>query len=50
MPQMAPMWWTLLMILFIFSMILTNSMMYFNMLNKIITINKMKTLQMNWKW
>uniref|UniRef100_UPI0030DF4B67 ATP synthase F0 subunit 8 n=1 Tax=Mecidea indica TaxID=3127717 RepID=UPI0030DF4B67 len=53
MPQMAPMWWEILFIMFIMSFILMNIMMYF--------FNKMKTNmnkkeksnninQMNWMW
>nr|YP_010463191.1 ATP synthase F0 subunit 8 [Bochrus foveatus]UUJ37715.1 ATP synthase F0 subunit 8 [Bochrus foveatus] len=51
MPQMSPMWWELLYILFIFSFLIINSIMHFymNMSNK----NKMmikNCFSMNWKW
>nr|YP_010610840.1 ATP synthase F0 subunit 8 [Erragonalia choui]WAP91661.1 ATP synthase F0 subunit 8 [Erragonalia choui] len=50
MPQMSPMWWTLMMLLFIFSMFLLMSLMYFNFLNKSMLKNKKNIHEMNWKW
>nr|UGK73246.1 ATP synthase F0 subunit 8 [Atkinsoniella heiyuana] len=50
MPQMAPMWWTLLMILFMMSMIMMMTSMYFNTLNKLMEKKEIYTSQMNWKW
>nr|ATC73036.1 ATP synthase F0 subunit 8 [Graphocephala sp. EMHAU-2015-Zz052315] len=50
MPQMAPMWWTFLMIMFIMSMIMMMTNMYFNTLNKLMKKKEINTNQMNWKW
>nr|YP_011010579.1 ATP synthase F0 subunit 8 [Halobates poseidon]WPW47233.1 ATP synthase F0 subunit 8 [Halobates poseidon] len=51
MPQMAPMSWLSLMIMFIMMIIVINSMSYFN---KNYTIKKkmsnMKMNKLNWKW
>nr|YP_011010215.1 ATP synthase F0 subunit 8 [Halobates hawaiiensis]WPW46791.1 ATP synthase F0 subunit 8 [Halobates hawaiiensis] len=51
MPQMAPLSWLTLMIMFIIMIIIINSMTYFNKNYKI--KNKMenkKMNQLNWKW
>nr|YP_011017548.1 ATP synthase subunit 8 [Himaloaesalus gaoligongshanus]QCU46382.1 ATP synthase F0 subunit 8 [Himaloaesalus gaoligongshanus]WQF69237.1 ATP synthase subunit 8 [Himaloaesalus gaoligongshanus] len=51
MPQMAPMSWVLLMLIFVLSFMIFNSMNYFNFKYNPKTINfkKMKKT-MNWKW
>nr|QZZ18244.1 ATP synthase F0 subunit 8 [Dikraneura zlata] len=50
MPQMSPMWWTSLMMMFIFSFMLLMSILYFNFN----LINSYKTEitknKMIWKW
>nr|QHV34323.1 ATP synthase F0 subunit 8 [Gessius sp. 'rufidorsus'] len=49
MPQMSPMWWMTLMLLFIFTLYMTMSMLYFN--KKFYFKNKnIKKMMMNWKW
>nr|YP_010363528.1 ATP synthase F0 subunit 8 [Atkinsoniella uniguttata]UNZ12629.1 ATP synthase F0 subunit 8 [Atkinsoniella uniguttata] len=50
MPQMAPMWWTFLMITFLMSFSLMMSLLYFNILSKSMMVKKTKINQMNWKW
>nr|YP_009692452.1 ATPase subunit 8 [Rhagovelia reitteri]QEH58864.1 ATPase subunit 8 [Rhagovelia reitteri]QEH58965.1 ATPase subunit 8 [Rhagovelia sp. XD-2019] len=51
MPQMSPMWWTSLMIMFTLSFMMVNSMMYFmkkyNVKSK---MEKKNQIQKNWKW
>nr|YP_009512140.1 ATP synthase F0 subunit 8 [Phymatostetha huangshanensis (nomen nudum)]AXI98509.1 ATP synthase F0 subunit 8 [Phymatostetha huangshanensis (nomen nudum)] len=49
MPQMAPLWWTSLFMMFILSYSMINMMMYFNMSHTTKKI-KMKFINMNWKW
>nr|YP_010268852.1 ATP synthase F0 subunit 8 [Halovelia novoguinensis]UIG88257.1 ATP synthase F0 subunit 8 [Halovelia novoguinensis] len=51
MPQMAPMSWLTLMLLFMTTMIIINTMMYFNKdyKNKNMEKNIMKK-NFNWKW
>nr|AZL35831.1 ATP synthase F0 subunit 8 [Cosmoscarta bispecularis]QHR79671.1 ATP synthase F0 subunit 8 [Cosmoscarta dorsimacula] len=51
MPQMAPMWWTMLFLMFNSMFLLSNMLMYFifNLNNKM-KANKMLMNQMNWKW
>nr|YP_011010592.1 ATP synthase F0 subunit 8 [Halobates alluaudi]WPW47246.1 ATP synthase F0 subunit 8 [Halobates alluaudi]WPW47285.1 ATP synthase F0 subunit 8 [Halobates alluaudi] len=51
MPQMAPLSWLSLMIMFIMMIIVINSMSYFNK-NYMIKKNKknMNMNQLNWKW
>nr|YP_010849270.1 ATP synthase F0 subunit 8 [Krisna expansiva]WGG89410.1 ATP synthase F0 subunit 8 [Krisna expansiva] len=49
MPQMSPMWWMTLMILFNLNFYLMMSMMYFNKKIYLKKKNK-KTILMNWKW
>nr|QEH58957.1 ATPase subunit 8 [Metrocoris sp. XD-2019] len=51
MPQMAPMSWTMLFLMFISMVVLINMMMYFNknyLTKKELIKSKMK--MMNWKW
>nr|YP_011010631.1 ATP synthase F0 subunit 8 [Halobates bryani]WPW47311.1 ATP synthase F0 subunit 8 [Halobates bryani] len=51
MPQMAPMSWLSLMIMFIIMIIVINSMSYFNKNYQIKTNSKDKKMnQLNWKW
>nr|YP_011010137.1 ATP synthase F0 subunit 8 [Halobates sericeus]WPW46661.1 ATP synthase F0 subunit 8 [Halobates sericeus] len=51
MPQMAPLSWLSLMIMFIMMIIVVNSMTYFNKNYKIeSTKSKMKMNMLNWKW
>nr|YP_010866023.1 ATP synthase F0 subunit 8 [Piezodorus guildinii]WGT93131.1 ATP synthase F0 subunit 8 [Piezodorus guildinii]DAZ87550.1 TPA_asm: ATP synthase F0 subunit 8 [Piezodorus guildinii] len=53
MPQMSPMWWEILFLLFISFYIMMNIMLYFNKKNNSIKNNKnmMKhNKQINWKW
>nr|YP_011010254.1 ATP synthase F0 subunit 8 [Esakia hungerfordi]WPW46856.1 ATP synthase F0 subunit 8 [Esakia hungerfordi] len=51
MPQMAPLSWLMLMIMFIITIMIINSMMYFNK-NYTNNASKMKSHKnlMNWKW
>nr|YP_009544118.1 ATP synthase F0 subunit 8 [Cosmoscarta dorsimacula]AZJ53293.1 ATP synthase F0 subunit 8 [Cosmoscarta dorsimacula] len=51
MPQMAPMWWTMLFLMFNLTFLLLNMLMYFiiNFNNKM-KFNKMMKNQMIWKW
>nr|QFK69090.1 ATP synthase F0 subunit 8 [Phymatostetha punctata] len=49
MPQMAPLWWTSLFMMFILSYMMINVMMYFNM-NHVTKKIKIKFINMNWKW
>nr|YP_011010670.1 ATP synthase F0 subunit 8 [Halobates zephyrus]WPW47350.1 ATP synthase F0 subunit 8 [Halobates zephyrus] len=51
MPQMAPLSWLSLMIMFIMMIIVINSMTYFNKNYKIEEkTNNKKMNQINWKW
>nr|YP_004733175.1 ATP synthase F0 subunit 8 [Abidama producta]ACT36221.1 ATP synthase F0 subunit 8 [Abidama producta] len=51
MPQMAPMSWTMLLLMFIMSYMMFNTMIYFTQDLKTNKKNKkIMTLQMNWKW
>nr|YP_010268838.1 ATP synthase F0 subunit 8 [Halobates hayanus]UIG88217.1 ATP synthase F0 subunit 8 [Halobates hayanus]UIG88235.1 ATP synthase F0 subunit 8 [Halobates hayanus] len=51
MPQMAPLSWLSLMIMFIMMIIVVNSMTYFNKNYKIESKKKnMKMNMLNWKW
>nr|YP_010363437.1 ATP synthase F0 subunit 8 [Atkinsoniella aurantiaca]UNZ12538.1 ATP synthase F0 subunit 8 [Atkinsoniella aurantiaca] len=50
MPQMAPMWWTFLMIMFVSTFMLMMSMLYFNIMSKSMPMMNKKINQMNWKW
>nr|WRQ18280.1 ATP synthase F0 subunit 8 [Onukigallia sp.] len=51
MPQMAPMWWTMLMMIFNFMLMLTIVTNYFNFKSKsMMMINKNINKKMYWKW
>nr|YP_009485685.1 ATP synthase F0 subunit 8 [Carbula sinica]AVZ00821.1 ATP synthase F0 subunit 8 [Carbula sinica] len=52
MPQMAPLWWEMLFIMFILTFILMNIMIYFNMKisQKFYKNNYNSIKQFNWKW
>nr|YP_010952934.1 ATP synthase F0 subunit 8 [Empoascanara alami]YP_010952973.1 ATP synthase F0 subunit 8 [Empoascanara hongkongica]QJT42832.1 ATP synthase F0 subunit 8 [Empoascanara dwalata]WMQ52377.1 ATP synthase F0 subunit 8 [Empoascanara alami]WMQ52416.1 ATP synthase F0 subunit 8 [Empoascanara hongkongica] len=50
MPQMSPMWWTFLMIMFILSFIMIMSMLYFDYKKKIDFKINLNLTKMNWKW
>nr|YP_011010163.1 ATP synthase F0 subunit 8 [Hermatobates djiboutensis]WPW46687.1 ATP synthase F0 subunit 8 [Hermatobates djiboutensis] len=51
MPQMSPMWWSTLFMLFIASLMLMNSMIYFNKKFSIKKSSKStKKNSMNWQW
>nr|UFK32278.1 ATP synthase F0 subunit 8 [Eurhadina fusca] len=50
MPQMAPMWWTFLMLIYLSTMIMCMQALYFNSNKK---FNKLSTKNMknyNWMW
>nr|YP_010315908.1 ATP synthase F0 subunit 8 [Leptocorisa lepida]UNA68814.1 ATP synthase F0 subunit 8 [Leptocorisa lepida] len=52
MPQMAPIWWEMLFLMFLMMFMLMNSIIYFN---KTMTMMKMKKesikiKQIKWKW
>nr|YP_009465594.1 ATP synthase F0 subunit 8 [Eurydema maracandica]AUZ97275.1 ATP synthase F0 subunit 8 [Eurydema maracandica] len=52
MPQMAPLWWEILFIMFMITFMMFNIMIYFNSsknINKKNSLNK-KSLQLNWMW
>nr|YP_010310390.1 ATP synthase F0 subunit 8 [Melanacanthus marginatus]UMY75925.1 ATP synthase F0 subunit 8 [Melanacanthus marginatus] len=53
MPQMAPLWWEILFILFIMSFIFMNTIIYYNKnLKSIKSVqsNKLLNKELNWKW
>nr|YP_010714131.1 ATP synthase F0 subunit 8 [Menida lata]WDD39694.1 ATP synthase F0 subunit 8 [Menida lata] len=52
MPQMAPLWWEILFILFLFLFMIMNIMVYFTKKNsfKIMSNNKKNMIQFNWTW
>nr|WRQ18215.1 ATP synthase F0 subunit 8 [Japanagallia trifurcata] len=50
MPQMAPMWWLTLMILFNMSMMVTMSTIYFNKNIPLKTNLISKNMNLHWKW
>nr|QWC53822.1 ATP synthase F0 subunit 8 [Concaveplana rufolineata] len=50
MPQMSPMWWMSLMILFIFMMLMFNSMIYFIFSSKMNIKLTLENKQLIWKW
>nr|AVJ52289.1 ATP synthase F0 subunit 8 [Orsilochides guttata] len=52
MPQMAPLYWETLFIMFILSLILMSIIIYHMTSSKMIstTSQKMMTKQINWKW
>nr|YP_009472937.1 ATP synthase F0 subunit 8 [Metatropis longirostris]AST10167.1 ATP synthase F0 subunit 8 [Metatropis longirostris] len=52
MPQMAPMWWELLFMMFMMSYLLMNMIMFWNNENKInkTLMNKKMNTEINWKF
>nr|UFK32239.1 ATP synthase F0 subunit 8 [Aguriahana digitata] len=50
MPQMSPMWWTILMMMFITSFLMCMYMMYFNAMNYFKSNKKLLKKNMTWKW
>nr|YP_010311869.1 ATP synthase F0 subunit 8 [Grypocephalus pallipectus]UNA71177.1 ATP synthase F0 subunit 8 [Grypocephalus pallipectus]UPL65769.1 ATPase subunit 8 [Grypocephalus pallipectus] len=52
MPQMAPLWWETLFILFLMTFIFMNMIMYYNKMNnpKMNEVKNIKINQFKWKW
>nr|ACJ69433.1 ATP synthase F0 subunit 8 [Sigara septemlineata] len=51
MPQMAPLWWTTLYILFIVTLMMLYSLIYFNINYKMMkSTSKINTTKNNWMW
>nr|ATG83165.1 ATP synthase F0 subunit 8 [Alobaldia tobae] len=52
MPQMAPMWWTFIMAITLVMMLMTMTIKYFNLSNKLSLTNMFtqKKKNINWKW
>nr|AIW65040.1 ATP synthase F0 subunit 8 [Notonectidae sp. MT-2014] len=52
MPQMSPMWWTMLMIMFLMTFFMFNMMIYFMKMEEGTKEENIKihTKSMNWKW
>nr|YP_010310377.1 ATP synthase F0 subunit 8 [Camptopus lateralis]UMY75912.1 ATP synthase F0 subunit 8 [Camptopus lateralis] len=52
MPQMSPLWWEILFILFILSFIMMNTIIYYNKNIKLIKTdnNKLVNKELKWKW
>nr|YP_010952947.1 ATP synthase F0 subunit 8 [Empoascanara circumscripta]WMQ52390.1 ATP synthase F0 subunit 8 [Empoascanara circumscripta] len=50
MPQMSPMWWTFMMMLFILCFMLMMTIMYFEFKMKINYNTKLNYKMMKWKW
>nr|YP_010583003.1 ATP synthase F0 subunit 8 [Yangisunda tiani]UGN61449.1 ATP synthase F0 subunit 8 [Yangisunda tiani] len=50
MPQMSPMWWTLLMLMFIFTLLMTMKVLYFNYMKMIKMKKSVKKNYFNWSW
>nr|QWX95538.1 ATP synthase subunit 8 [Plaxiscelis pagana] len=53
MPQMAPLWWEVLFIIFMLTFIFMNMLIYFYKLTtpkKLMDTDKMETTQLKWKW
>nr|YP_009654917.1 ATP synthase F0 subunit 8 [Menida violacea]YP_010714118.1 ATP synthase F0 subunit 8 [Menida metallica]QCI09894.1 ATP synthase F0 subunit 8 [Menida violacea]QEL51208.1 ATP synthase F0 subunit 8 [Menida violacea]WDD39681.1 ATP synthase F0 subunit 8 [Menida metallica] len=52
MPQMAPLWWEMLFIMFFMSYMIINIMIFFNKNNTFKTSNKINKMspQPNWLW
>nr|YP_004935635.1 ATP synthase F0 subunit 8 [Alloeorhynchus bakeri]ADI75222.1 ATP synthase F0 subunit 8 [Alloeorhynchus bakeri] len=52
MPQMAPLWWSILFIMFIISLMATYSNLYFLWMpsNTSSIVNKNMEEKVNWKW
>nr|YP_010431980.1 ATP synthase F0 subunit 8 [Abrus daozhenensis]USS62515.1 ATP synthase F0 subunit 8 [Abrus daozhenensis] len=50
MPQMAPMWWTFIMVLSTTTLLLMMILTFFNFKNKIKIFYKKNSTKMNWSW
>nr|YP_010835901.1 ATP synthase F0 subunit 8 [Apphia rufipenna]WGC89420.1 ATP synthase F0 subunit 8 [Apphia rufipenna] len=50
MPQMSPIWWLYMMLMFIMCLIMTNSMIYFNYLSNNTNPVMFKSHNLSWKW
>nr|WRQ18176.1 ATP synthase F0 subunit 8 [Igerna tenuicaula] len=50
MPQMAPIWWLSLSMMFNLTMLMTMSMIYFNKNTYLKTIFQKKKINLDWKW
>nr|YP_010540349.1 ATP synthase F0 subunit 8 [Singapora shinshana]UYF20491.1 ATP synthase F0 subunit 8 [Singapora shinshana] len=50
MPQMSPMWWTTMMMMFLISFMLVMSILYFNCMNLMNKDIQIKSKKLNWKW
>nr|YP_011032069.1 ATP synthase F0 subunit 8 [Carinata recurvata]WRH31299.1 ATP synthase F0 subunit 8 [Carinata recurvata] len=50
MPQMSPMWWVIMFLIFILCFLIMNSMIYFNYLINNTNINKLGYSNLTWKW
>nr|QUI77261.1 ATP synthase F0 subunit 8 [Mitjaevia shibingensis] len=50
MPQMSPMWWTTLMVMFIIIFLILMTNMYFNLNNKLTMKVMLLKKNMSWKW
>nr|WRY72490.1 ATP synthase F0 subunit 8 [Yangida basnetti] len=50
MPQMSPMWWTMMMMIFLISMLMAMSLVYFSYKKLIKKDMKMKKTSFNWLW
>nr|YP_010582977.1 ATP synthase F0 subunit 8 [Warodia hoso]UGN61423.1 ATP synthase F0 subunit 8 [Warodia hoso]WRY72451.1 ATP synthase F0 subunit 8 [Warodia biguttata] len=50
MPQMSPMWWLTMMIVFSITLMMCMQMLYFNNTKKLTETKKEKSKNMNWMW
>nr|YP_010736939.1 ATP synthase F0 subunit 8 [Chinaocerus tubulatus]WEP24826.1 ATP synthase F0 subunit 8 [Chinaocerus tubulatus] len=50
MPQMAPMWWMTMMLIFNLTYLMTTTMLYFNYKIKTKSSIKVNKPELNWKW
>nr|QWX95535.1 ATP synthase subunit 8 [Paralycambes pronotalis] len=52
MPQMAPLWWELLFVMFIWLFMMISMIIYFNKMNnpEVMGSKSIETNQKNWKW
>nr|YP_010835914.1 ATP synthase F0 subunit 8 [Apphia sp. 1 SJ-2023a]WGC89433.1 ATP synthase F0 subunit 8 [Apphia sp. 1 SJ-2023a] len=50
MPQMSPMWWMYMMLIFIMCLMMMNSLIYFNYLKSSTKMKTFKNFDFNWKW
>nr|YP_008992963.1 ATP synthase F0 subunit 8 [Leptobelus gazella]AEE89601.1 ATP synthase F0 subunit 8 [Leptobelus gazella] len=50
MPQMSPLWWLTLAVMFNLLTMMTMSMMYFNLKIELNMNKSMKKNKLNWKW